>query len=881
MTDVQARLAAALHDRYRVDRELGAGGMATVYRAHDLKHDRDVAIKVLHPDLGAALGGERFLSEIKTTAKLQHPHILPLLDSGTADGLLYYVMPLVTGETLRQRLEREGQLPVDDAVRIAREVTGALDHAHRQGIIHRDIKPENILLQDGSALVADFGIALAVQQAGGQRLTQTGMSLGTPQYMSPEQAMGERLVDARSDLYAVAAVIYEMLAGEAPFTGPSLQAIIPRVMTEEPRSLTAQRKAVPPGLDAAVRKGLEKLPADRFASAAEFSAALDARTIHTAAHVQHTSRAVPRLLIASLTAVCVASAGVAVWSLTRPVATPDVVRYRLTADSVSAEHSWTGDVSISPDGYVIARRGGPGERILMRRRDALAFTSVPGTEGALAVVFSPDGTRIAFYQNGQLVVMPIAGGPPTVIADSLVGPEAVAWGADDVIYRGASSGQLTITRCTARDCRNPVPFTRLDSAAGETVHLHPNLLRDGSALLFETEFADGSRKIAIQEANASTHTLLMNGIRAVYAASGHLLYSTRDGKLWLVPFDAAKRTLQGEPVLVADNLSQSIVGPVDFAVSRSGTLVYSEERGSQARELVWITPDGRQTPVDSTWRGVMSAPVLSRDGRQIAVAVVEQKRSKIWIRTEGRRPVQLSTERNATEPAWSPDGRTISFISSTEGSPSGTGNVWSMPADGSGMARLTLTSKRPLSEVVWLPSGAGLVVRTTTSTPGSGDLLASASLSDTIATSIIATKRTEYSPAVSPDGQWLAYSSDLTGRFEVYIVPRMAPASTRIQVSTAGGSSPRWSADGRALFYLTLETRLVEAKLSTSPTLRVDGVRTLFNASQFVQTSVSRRNYDVAPDGRFLFVRRTGDAQPGGMVVVEHFVDEVRRAAKR
>ena len=179
------RLTAALADRYRFDRELGAGGMATVYLAHDLKHQRDVAIKVLQPDLGAALGGERFLSEIRTTARLQHPHILPLLDSGEADGLLYYVMPLVTGETLRARMERERQLPIAYAVRIAREVASALDYAHRQNVIHRDIKPENILLHDGSAVVADFGIALAVQSAGGQRMTQTGLSLGTPQYMSP------------------------------------------------------------------------------------------------------------------------------------------------------------------------------------------------------------------------------------------------------------------------------------------------------------------------------------------------------------------------------------------------------------------------------------------------------------------------------------------------------------------------------------------------------------------------------------------------------------------------------------------------------------------------------------------------------------------------
>src|SRR5690349_4491587 len=250
--DVLARLTTALADRYRIDRELGAGGMATVYLAHDLRHDRDVAIKVLHPDLGAALGDDRFLAEIRMTAKLQHPHILPLLDSGTADGLLYYAMPLASGETLRGRLERERQLPIDDAVRIAREVADALGHAHALGIIHRDIKPENILLQGGHALVADFGIALAVQQAGGQRMTQTGLSLGTPQYMAPEQAMGEKTVDHRADIYALGAVTYEMLAGEPPFTGATIQVIVARLMAEDPRPLAVQRKSVPEHVEAAV-----------------------------------------------------------------------------------------------------------------------------------------------------------------------------------------------------------------------------------------------------------------------------------------------------------------------------------------------------------------------------------------------------------------------------------------------------------------------------------------------------------------------------------------------------------------------------------------------------------------------------------------------------
>src|SRR6187397_695993 len=272
------RLTIALADRYRVERELGAGGMATVYLAEDLKHHRRVAIKVLRPELAAVIGADRFLREIETIAGLQHPHILGLIDSGEVNGTAYYVMPFVEGESLRDRLAREKQLPIGDAVRIATEVANALDYAHRHGVIHRDIKPENILLHDGSALVADFGIALAVSTAGGTRMTETGLSLGTPHYMSPEQAMGEREITARSDVYALGAVLYEMLVGEPPFTGPTAQSIVARVVTESPRPLVPQRHTIPPHVEAAVLTALEKLPADRFASAAQFAEALVSTT---------------------------------------------------------------------------------------------------------------------------------------------------------------------------------------------------------------------------------------------------------------------------------------------------------------------------------------------------------------------------------------------------------------------------------------------------------------------------------------------------------------------------------------------------------------------------------------------------------------------------
>jgi serine/threonine-protein kinase len=274
VADLLSALTAALASRYRIERELGQGGMATVYLAEDVRHRRQVALKVLKPDLAHALGAERFLREIETTAALHHPHILPLYDSGESGGFLYYVMPYVEGESLRDRLTREKQLPIDDALQIAREVSDALSYAHSRGVVHRDIKPENIMLEGGHAMVADFGIARAVRAAGNESLTQTGTSIGTPAYMSPEQAAGSADVDGRSDLYSLGCVVYEMLAGQAPFTGPTIESIVHQHMLAEPRPITQIRPAVPPAIAGVLQRALAKNPADRFSPVAQFADAL-------------------------------------------------------------------------------------------------------------------------------------------------------------------------------------------------------------------------------------------------------------------------------------------------------------------------------------------------------------------------------------------------------------------------------------------------------------------------------------------------------------------------------------------------------------------------------------------------------------------------------
>src|SRR5688500_18144777 len=405
------RLTNALADRYRVERELGVGGMATVYLAHDLKHDRDVAIKVLHPDLGAALGSDRFLTEIRTTARLQHPHILPLLDSGAADGLLYFVMPLVTGETLRARLERETQLPVDDSLRIAREVADALGYAHSLGVIHRDVKPENILLQNGHALVADFGIALAVQQAGGARMTQTGLSLGTPQYMSPEQAMGERVIDARSDVYALGAITYEMLTGDPPFTGSSVQAIVAKVLTEKPLAPRTVRDSVPADVELAVLRALAKLPADRWQTTEKFAEAL-ARADWQGGYARDATvrRMMPaprrRVAAAAMASAFVATAALA-WGLGRrsAAAEPPWSMFTQLTDASGVETS----PSLSPDGesFAYASNARGSWDLYVQRVGGRNPVLVAGdsTTDELWPAYSPDGKRIAYAKRGSGIFM--------------------------------------------------------------------------------------------------------------------------------------------------------------------------------------------------------------------------------------------------------------------------------------------------------------------------------------------------------------------------------------------------------------------------------------------------------------------------------------------
>lgn len=444
MPDTVTRLNAALEGRYTIEGELGEGGMATVYLADDVKHQRKVALKVLKPELAAVVGAERFLAEIKTTANLQHPHILPLFDSGEADSFLFYVMPYLEGETLRERINREKQLPIEEAVRIATSVAAALQHAHDRGVIHRDIKPANILLQDGQPVVADFGIALAVGAAGGSRLTETGLSVGTPFYMSPEQATGDQQVGPASDTYALAALLYEMLTGDPPYIGSTAQAVLGKIIQGAPVSATAIRKSIPANVDAAIRKALEKLPADRFTGAQDFSRALTDPSFRHGSDLE-TARRGPsgHRLAVVMSGVAAVFAFTAGWALLRPEAPEPVRRFSLAVTDAQFPSEW---LSLSADGSAMVmtyldERNQP--RLFLRRWAELTSSPVQGAEGTTVdPVISPDGTEVAYMEGGQLKVSPLVGGIVRSLTDKA--GCCARWGSDGFIYY--STSESTISR---------------------------------------------------------------------------------------------------------------------------------------------------------------------------------------------------------------------------------------------------------------------------------------------------------------------------------------------------------------------------------------------------------------------------------------------------
>jgi serine/threonine-protein kinase len=878
MSDPIARLSAALADRYRIERELGQGGMATVYLAEDVKHERKVALKVLRPELAAVVGAERFLAEIKTTANLQHPHILPLFDSGEADSFLFYVMPYVEGDTLRARIDREKQLTVDEAIRIATGVAHALDHAHRHGVIHRDIKPANILLEDGGPVVADFGIALAVGVAGGSRLTETGLSLGTPYYMSPEQATGDQVVGPQTDIYALGCVLYEMLVGEPPYPGKTAQAVLGKIIAGKPVSATEQRPSIPAHVDAALRCALEKLPADRFTSGQDLVRALgDQHFRHGETAGAGLSAKGPWKWMAFAFAGLAAVATVlAAWALLSPEPPGQVVRVTL---STPEELTRGGAFALSPDGSAFVYEGpseSGGTQLWLRYMADLETTPLRGTDGARYPAMSPDGREVAFGVNSSIRVLPIQGGVSRTLADSAIGYPK--WGSDGYVY---------FLGANYRACRVPAgggPVEVVASPAdGEAVTVVTDVLPGGEVVLLAvypslTSLNDVEvRALRLAKGEMTT---LTTGMFPSLTPTGHLLYFTADSTLMAAPFDAEKLELAGPAIPLLERVSENGTGYFFASWSGTGTLLYRSGGRVGLFEPVWVERDGITRAIDPGWsfqgNSTNSSVALSPDGTRLAVSIGGAGAWDLWIKQLDRGPLSRLTFEGLynRRAAWTPDGESVSFVSNR----SGAYEVWRKRADGSTAAERVLSAERQVYEVAYSSDGTWMVYRVGTSTGGGNpDIYAVRQRNDTAGSPLLTGGFWESSPALSPDGRWLAYASNESGREEVYVRPFPDAGSARWQVSLDGGSEPVWAHSNREIFYRNGDRDMVAARVATGAPFAVTGQVVLFPGADYL-SGARHAMYDVSRDDqRFVMLRVAGTGATGTLILVQNFFEELKQ----
>ncbi len=852
-----SRLSIVLAARYELERQLGEGAMATVYLARDVRHGRKVAIKVLKQDLAARLGSERFVQEIKVTASLQHPNILPLYDSGAADEFLYYVMPCVDGESLRAKLDRDRQLSVEETIQIARAVAAALDYAHEHGIVHRDIKPENVLLQRGQALVADFGIALAVSAAGGTRLTEVGLSIGTPHYMSPEQAAGDRALDARSDIYSMGAITYEMLTGDPPHNAGSVQAVIAKILAEKPSPISQSRDLVPANVDAAVQRALAKSPADRFARAAHFADALanpGFRLPITGEVRIGAVRGEPirttRLWAGAFATLAIGLfAGWSVRTATAPRAGPSETRpavFFLPLDSGAAVPGYP---AFSPDGTVLVYPAGDAgsNRLYLRQLKDPIPTPIPKTEGASSAFFSADGEWVGFLADQSLKKVRLEDGSEGVIAPYVEGLAGATWREDDTILL-AMLPRGSLFEVSARG-GVPTPLV-IAQRTFDSGFFFPHFLPGGEAVLFNTEAAGGL--VGVLDLKTGERKTFGRGLRPSFIETGHLIFANPEGRLAIQTFDLKHLDTIGTPSVLPEALGVGI-GNAFYSVSRGGALAIIRAAGTDL-DLALFDRSGRQQVLFRS--GGFWAPRFSPDGNRIAFGA--RNPDDIWIYdlpTQTRRRFTLDGASN-NDPTWSPDGKQIAFAADRPSRK----DLLVRNTDGTGSERQLVVREGLQWPSDWTPDG--FIVFTDVPLDEDRDIWVVKADGSEAPFPYLDTPFTEKSGDVSPDGRWIAYDSNAPGRFEVFVNRFPEPSASPVMVSSAGGRNPRWGPDGRELFYWNDE-RLIAVRLDLRDRPRVVNYTTVLTTSY---ASADHPNYDVHPDGK-RFVVVTGRARPQRIIV--------------
>jgi Tol biopolymer transport system component len=872
--------AATHFGPYEVVTSIGAGGMGEVYRAWDPRLNRAVAIKVLPSDLRVdAARLARFEKEARIAGSLNHPNVVSVYDVGGFDSTPYIVSELLEGETLRSRLAHA--ITVESALDIAAQIASALCAVHDAGIVHRDLKPENVFItRHGAVKILDFGIALPELEPPAERLDALTVDADdaagvpgscTPMYAAPEQLDG-LAADQRSDLFALGAILFEMLTGTRAFARPTRAATIDAVLTVDPLEGTNDRVR-PVWLRAIVAHCLEKQPAQRFQTASDLLFALKSGQAFAA---EPPPPAMPRRWgrVAWWTAAALAAiVASTMWNPIRSMGRIDPQVTRSVLPLGSGLQYEGGGIAVSRDGSRVAFAAtGDGHRYLyVRRIDALEIQRLPGTEGAAGPFFSYDGQWVGFFAEGKLKKVSLAGGPPIALCAAR-GNNGASWGPDDTILF-TPSVSTGIWRISANG-GVPQAVTTPDASRNEKSHRFPEWLPGGRAVLFHTHFSniaslDDARIELLRLDTGERRTLVEGGQDAHYVSTGHILYLHADS-LMSVPFDLDRLAITGSPVLVASGMLPSDWGVRHYAVSLNGLFMYVPgHEHATARTLAWVDREGRVEPIGGM-RSPFMETQLSADGTR-AVVRVAAANDQVWI-YEFERQVwtRLTYQWDGNSLVWTPDGRRITLASSRTGRP---WNLFSMPAnDGASVSRL-LTSDRPQRPTSWSPDGRVLAFTETGET--TADDIWTWDVSERVPRVFLRTAFAEGEAHFSPDGQWIAYTSNESGQPEIY-VRRFRGTGGQWQVSSGGGEWPVWVRSGQEIVYRTplgssRPRRMMSVSVSTKPTFTAAAPRALFDAVAF------GRRFDVDATGRRFLMIHSPQEPPSQLHLVTNWFAELAR----
>jgi serine/threonine-protein kinase len=918
---------------YEVTAQIGEGGMGQVYRATDTSLKRQVAIKVLPEGLASDPDRlARFQREAEVLASLNHPNIAAIHGLERSGGVNALVMELVEGEDLSQRISRlrapgasagQAGMPLDEALPIAKQIAEALEAAHEQGIVHRDLKPANVKVRpDGAVKVLDFGLAKALDQGSGigdrgsgnlansptittPAMTQMGMILGTAAYMAPEQARG-KVVDRRADIWAFGALLFEMLTGRRAFEGDDLSITLATVMMKEP-DWTALPAGTPPGIQRLLRRCLVKDPRQRIRDMGDVRLALD-EALDEESGVRGSAQPLPPPAgatraatirrVAAFLAVATGAAALAgggVWITTRPLP-PRVSRTTITGSGPAALWPTTigREIAITPDGSRVVYVGNQGRQIFVRALDALEPTAIASGTTLTNPFVSPDGQWVGFVESyTRLRKVAISGGPAITVATLDGGvSRGATWLADDTIVIATNTSPAGLQRVPASGGA-PSDMTRPDPARGEADHLFPEALPGGRAVLFTISSRTGgsdASSVAVYDLDTNTQTVVMpggshaqfvpgrTGSLTATGGDGHLVFVAA-GTLRAVPFDPVRRVLLGPAVPAVSRLITTSSGAGDFAVALDGTLVYADSGGANsaaARTLVWVDRAGKEEPIavpPRLYNQVRSSP----DGTRLALSAGDQE-GDIWVWDLRRQTLTRVTfdPTSDTYPLWTADSRRIVYTSQR----GGPYNLWWQAADGSGTPERLTTYSTTQAPTGLAPDGT-VIFHQVEETMGR-DLMGIALDGSKKITPFLQTQFDERDAVVSPDGRWLAFSTDSSGRSEVYVRPFPNTSAGQWQISTTGGRTPLWSRDGKELFFFGTDGALMAAK--------VEAPATAWNAGQPVQlfgprydagTGTGGRTYDFSADGkRFVMIKLASlTGVPPSIIVVQNFSEELKRVA--